>query len=217
MAKKKLNHGIIMRILDWAYAKSLSGMGGIDSAIELGESYLKEKGTLSQQVDSLVKWQTTKAGVSGFVTGFGGMAALPITLPANIASVIYIQIRMISAIAYMGGHDLKEDKIKTFVYLCMVGNGAKEMLKNLGIKTGEKLVTHLFADLSAKAVVHVNQNVGYKLLAKFSEKSIANMGKIVPVVGGLIGGGLDVVSTRAIGAIAKKMFIDIDEHPISES
>lgn len=202
-----------MKILDWAYAKSLSGMGGIDSAIELAESYLKEKGTLEQQVNSLIKWQTSKAGVSGFVTGFGGMVALPITLPTNIASVIYIQIRMISAIAYMAGHDLKDDKIKTFVYLCMIGNGAKEMLKNAGIKAGEKFVTHLFADLSAKAIVHVNQNVGYKVLAKFSEKSIANMTKIVPVVGGLIGGSLDIISTRAIGEIAKRMFIDNDKHP----
>lgn len=216
MTKKKLNHGIIMKMLDWAYSKSLSGMGGIDSAIELGENYLKEKGTLEQQVDSLIKWQTTKAGFSGFVTGFGGMAALPITLPANIASVIYIQIRMISAIAYMGGHNLSEEKIKTFVYLCMVGNGAKEMLKNIGIKAGEKLMTHLIADLSAKTMTHMNQKVGYKLLSKFSEKSIANMGKIVPVVGGLIGGGLDIISTKAIGAIAKKMFINNNEHFILE-
>jgi len=207
MAKQKLNQGLIAKILDWAYEKSLSGMGGVDSAIELGDNYLKQKGTLDHQINSLIKWQVAKAGTSGFITGVGGLATMPFTLPANIASVIYLQIRMIAAIAYMGGHDIRDDKVKTLIYICMVGNGAKELLKNMGIKAGEKLITHLITDVSAKTILYVNQKVGYKLLTKFSEKGVSNLGKIVPVAGGLIGAGIDAASTRIVGKVAKKVFI----------
>ena len=59
-----------------------------------------------------------------------------VTLPANIASVLFVQIRMIVAIAYLAGHDLKDDRVKTMVYVCLVGNGVAELLKNLGIEVG---------------------------------------------------------------------------------
>ncbi len=211
MTKKILNHGMIMKLLDWAYARSLSGMGGVDSAIELAETYLKKEGTLDHKINSLINWQTSKAGTSGFITGVGGLATMPFTLPANIASVIYLQIRMISAIAYMGGYDLKDDRVKTAVYICMVGNGAKELLKNISIKAGEKLITHLLTDISAKTILYVNQKVGYKLLVKLSEKGLSNLGKIVPVAGGIIGGSIDAVTTKVVGKMAKKIFITQDK------
>lgn len=206
MSKQKLNEGLIVKALNWAYEKSLSGVGGVDSAIELGDYYLKGKGSLDDKIDSLIKWQITKAGTSGFITGVGGLATMPFILPANIVSVIYIQVRMIMAIAYMRGYNLKDDKVRTLVFICMVGNSAKELLKSAGIKAGEKLLTHLFTDISAKTILYVNQKVGYKLLVKFSEKGLSNLGKIVPVVGGLIGAGIDATSTKIVGKVAKKVF-----------
>jgi len=202
-----LDHPLVMKLLDWAYNKALSGMGGVDSAIELGDSYLKQKGSLTKQVDSLIKWQVAKAGTSGFITGFGGLATMPFTLPANIVSVIYLQIRMIAAIAYMGGYDLKSDRVKSFIYICMVGNGAKELLKDIGIKAGEKIVTNIIKDISAKTIIYVNQKVGYKVLSKLGGKGLSNFGKAVPVAGGLIGAGFDAVSTKLVGNVAKRMFI----------
>lgn len=38
---------------------------------------------------------------------------LPVAIPANISSVLYIQLRMIAAIAIMSGHDVKDDKVRT--------------------------------------------------------------------------------------------------------
>lgn len=88
------NKGLIAKTLDWAYSKAIVGFTGVDSAYDLGNSYLEQNGTLPKKVDSLIKWQVAKAGTSGFITGLGGAMTLPIALPANIASVIYVQIRM---------------------------------------------------------------------------------------------------------------------------
>ena len=196
----KINKGLIAKTLDWAYARALSGFGGVDSAYELANNYTQQEGSIEDQVDSLIKWQVAKAGASGFLTGLGGIMTLPITIPANVASVIYIQIRMITAIAHMGGYDVNSDKVKSLVYISMVGNGAKELLKDLGVKVGEKL--------AVKALSSINEKVSVKIAGKIGEKSASSLGKFVPVVGGVIGGSFDAVSTRIVGKAAKRIFIE---------
>ncbi|MDU1892315.1 MAG: EcsC family protein [Dysgonomonas sp.] len=188
--------GIIAKTLDWAYSKAVTGFTGVDSAYDLGNSYLNQKGTLEQQVDSLIKWQVTKAATSGFVTGLGGIMVMPLTVPANIASVIYVQIRMIAAIAYMGGHDIRDDRVKSLVYISMVGNGAKELLKDMSIKSGEKLLTKVI------------ENVATKLATNAGQKSVTSLAKAMPLLGGAVGGAYDGVSTRVVGKVAKKIFIE---------
>lgn len=194
---------IVGKVLDWSYTKAVTGFSGVDSAYELANEYLSQGESLNDQVDSLIKWQVAKSAASGFVTGIGGLITLPIAVPANIASVMYVQIRMICAIAHMGGHDIKSDKVKTFIYLCMVGNGAKELLKNVSVRVSEKVLIRTVNSL-------VNQ-LSTKLAAKVGEKGATSLGKAVPVLGGVVGGSLDAVSTRIIGKVAKKIFIDEKE------
>jgi hypothetical protein len=38
---------------------------------------------------------------------------LPVANPANLTSVLYIQLRMIAAIAHMGDHDISDDQVKS--------------------------------------------------------------------------------------------------------
>lgn len=199
MAKRQntqVNKGIIAKTLDWAYSKAVSGFTGVDSAYDLGNSYLAQQGSLEAQVDSLIKWQVAKAATSGFVTGLGGVMIMPLTVPANIASVIYVQIRMIAAIAYMGGHDIREDRVKSLIYICMVGNGAKELLKDVSVKAGERI--------AAK----IAEKVSTSIASKTGEKSVTSLGKAVPVLGGVVGGSYDAITTRVVGKVAKKIFID---------
>jgi len=208
---KKLNEDAIMKALDWGYDKAVNGMPGLESAIELAEDYKKRGGVPESQAKSMIRWQISKAGTSGFLTGLGGLITMPVMIPANLASVMFIQIRMIAAIAYLGGHDLKDDRVKSLVYACMAGNSAKEILKDIGIVIGTKLTTQAIKSVSGKTVVAINQKVGFRLLTKFGQKGAINLGKAVPLVGGIIGGAFDTVTTDIIGKIAKKTFINDDD------
>jgi hypothetical protein len=53
----------------------------------------------------------------------------------------------------------------------------------------------------------INQTVGFRLVTKFGEKGLLNLGKMIPFVGGIVGGGLDASSTLVIGTVARRMFI----------
>lgn len=159
-----------MKTVDWAYDKAVNGLPGMDTAQELAESYINKSNTIDEAVSSLINWQISKSATSGFITGLGGVILLPVAIPANIASVLFVQIRMIAAIAYMGGYDLRDDKVKTFVYMCLCGNGVKEILKDFGIILGNKLTKAMIEKISGKLIVKINQKVGFRLLTKFGSK-----------------------------------------------
>ena len=50
----------------------------------------------------------------------------------------YVQIRMIAAIEHMRGYDLKDDQVKTFVFICLTSKSASYILKKAGIKAGAR-------------------------------------------------------------------------------
>ncbi|WP_022955956.1 EcsC family protein [Perlucidibaca piscinae] len=204
---KGLTEGAIMRALDFAYDKAVNGVAGMDSASEIAESYMKVEGSKIDQANSLIRWQNTKAGTSGFLTGLGGIIVMPVTIPANIASVMYVQIRMIAAIAHLGGHDLKDDRVKALVYTCLTGNAAKDIMKDIGIVVGRKLTENAIKNVSGKTITAINQKVGFRLLTKFGEKGAVNLGKAIPLVGGIVGATFDSVTTNIIGNIARDTFI----------
>jgi len=207
----ELTEGSIMRALDFAYDKAVNGVVGMDSASDIAETYAKGEGSKVDQANSLIRWQIAKAGTSGFLTGLGGVLVMPVTIPANLASVLYVQVRMIAAIAYLGGHDLKDDRVKTLVYVCMTGNAAKDILKDIGIVVGKKITQSAIKSISGKTVTAINQRVGFRLLTKFGEKGAVNLGKAVPLAGGIVGATFDSVATRVIGKIARDTFITVDE------
>ena len=91
----ELTQNVMLRILDWAYEQALEGPAGLDSARDLARDYQKQDGSPLEEVNSLIRWQNTKAATSGFVTGLGGLITLPVAVPANVSSVLFVQVRMI--------------------------------------------------------------------------------------------------------------------------
>ena len=202
-----LSQEVILNALDWAYDKAVNGVRGLDSAQDMADDYLKGEGALIDKVNSLIRWQNTKAGTSGFITGLGGLLTLPLTLPANITSVLYVQIRMVAAIAIMGGYDVKDDRVRSIVFSCIAASSAAEVAKNFGIKLGNKLAMQGIKKISGETLKKINQAVGFRLLTKFGQKGFVNLGKTIPFIGGIVGATFDVVATNTVGNVARNTFI----------
>ncbi|THF82104.1 EcsC family protein [Cohnella fermenti] len=199
----------ITKALDWAYEKVVvGGVPGTQDAYELAAEFSKGKGELRDQINSIIRWQNTKSATSGFLTGLGGIVTLPVAIPANLASVLYIQLRMIAAIAIMGGHDVKDDKVRTMAYASLCGNAAKDILKDVGIVIGKKMAEQGLKKLSGEVIKKINQKVGFRLLTKFGSKGVVNLSKAIPLVGGVTGAVMDGVSTNIIGNTARNLFIE---------
>lgn len=197
---------ITTNFLDWIYNKTLTGFGGAESAYSLADNYMKGSGNLEQKVNRLIKWQVTKCATSGFVTGFGGFTMMSFSVPANIASVMYLQLRMIAAIAHMGGHNLENDQVRSMIYICIAGNGAKELLKESSIKAGEKALHNV----AQKATTQLIEKAGTGISSKIGTKGLSNITKAIPLMGGIIGASFDGITTKLVGNIAKKIFLNTD-------
>src|SRR5439155_5149659 len=89
---------MVLAMLEWAYGRAIAGVPGLDGAEELAKSYAGRCATTDEAIATLIAWQSGKAGIAGFVTGCGGAIALPIAMPANLLSTLYIQLRLVAAI-----------------------------------------------------------------------------------------------------------------------
>ena len=194
--------------LDKLYSSALNGIPMVSGSVDdLVEDYLSKYETVGEAAAALVRAQVVKCGTSGFITGFGGLITLPVTIPANLSSVFYVQMRMIAAIAAMGGYDVRSDQVKTQIYVCLTGISVADLLKDAGIKAGEQAARSAIKKIPGAVLTKINQRIGFRFITKFGEKGVVNLGKCVPLVGAVVGGGMDVASTRVIGKRAIAEFI----------
>lgn len=206
--KTNITEEQMAEILNTLYIKSVNGIPKVSLPVDdLVADYIKKNPSVEEAAKSLINNSTVKCGTSGFITGFGGFATMIATLPANITSVMYVQLRMCCAIAKMAGYDIHSDQVQTLIYACLTGSAMSDILKQAGIKFGQKFGTAMVKKIPGKTITAINQKVGFRFVTKFGETGIVNLGKVVPVLGAFIGGGVDVASTRIIGYNAYKVFM----------
>lgn len=201
----------IMKMLDSCYLKAIDGIPLVSQSVEdLANEYIEKYPTKEKAIKAMLKNQILKCTTSGFITGFGGFITMPVTIPANLSSVIYVQMRMIACCAYISGHELHSDQTQTFVYACLAGVSVNAILKQGGIKFGMKFAQGLVNKIPGKVLTKINQKVGFRFITKAGSKGIINLGKAIPAVGSVVGGTLDLAETKIIADRAYKWFIEGD-------
>jgi hypothetical protein len=204
--------GVVVSMLrqgfDWAYGKAVDGMPGLEGAEELAARYRDRHATADDAVAALIAWQTGVAGAAGFVTGCGGFVALPVAMPANLASALYIQARLIAAIAHLRGHDLKSPDVRTLALACMTGSKAADTLKDAGVRFGTRMTRDVIGWASPALAKKIERVAGVSLSGAAAAGNMASFGKLVPVAGGLVAAGFDAAMTQLIGRTADRVFRD---------
>lgn len=208
-AKLPMGH-LLLQGFEWVYERALAGAPGLNGATELATSYRTRHGSEEAAIDALILYQSGAASVAGFVTGLGGAITLPIALPAHFASALYIQVRLIAAIAHLRGHDIESEEVKALVFACVAGSAAANKLKDAGVNVIGPLARQAIQRLPAEAVKNAGGAVGSQLAKRVAG---AHFAKYLPVLGGVISGGFDAAATRLIGHAAKKAFVPREAAP----
>lgn len=171
----------------------------------LYEEYRVSGNTVEACVENLIQWQMAKTAATGFVLSLPGAVALPITIPADLASTLYVQLRMVVVIGMLHGWDPKSDRLRILAYLSLLGSTAGESLREAGVKVGTKVSADLIKKIPGEVIKKINQFVGFRLVTKAGEKGVINLMKLVPIFGGIAGGGLNAFTTRQIGNAAAQL------------
>jgi uncharacterized protein (DUF697 family) len=192
---------------DWAYDRAIGGLPGLDGAEQLAVRYARRHTDADAAVNALINRQSGVASAAGFATGIGGFVALPVAMPANIASALYIQARLIAAIAHLRGHDIASDEVRALALACLTGSKAADTLKDAGVRLGTRLARDGAGWLSPvlfKKAAHA-AGAGAPVVCA-AGNGAAKLGRFVPVVGGVVAAGFDAAMTQMIGRTADRVF-----------
>ena len=195
---------LVERLLD----VGIDGKGPFDSAEKVAADALSQAGGKVEQAIKIVQRDHRQlAGVGGFVTGLGGFFTMPVSLPANLLSFFILGTRMTAATAKLRGYDIDQPEIRSALLLTLVGADSDDILKKAGLQlSGGKIVSLATDRLPAPALMVLNKAIGFRLLGRVGQGTFAKLGRGVPVVGGLIGGGVDVYMLGKIAQHAVKEF-----------
>lgn len=209
--KKSVSQEDIMNLLDTCYGYCLNGIPMVSPSVEkMAEDYLQKTSSKEEACKAMLRNQVLKCTTSGFITGFGGVITMPVTIPANVGSVMYVQMRMIACAAYMAGYELNSDQTQTFVYACLAGVAITDIVKQAGIKFGMQFAKGMVKKIPGKTLTKINQKVGFRFVTKFGTKGIVNLGKMIPGVGAVVGGGIDYTETKIIAKRSYRWFFQGD-------
>ena len=115
---------------------------------------------------------------------------------------------MIATIAIIGGYNPSDDEVQSLAFLCLTGASMSKVCREAGIKFSKKLTTSMIKKIPGEALKKINQKVAQRFITKFGTTGIINLGKMVPVVGGVVGAGFDFVGTNVIAKKSRQVFLD---------
>lgn len=185
------------------------GAPGVKSSIELAQDYLNDSNYESDEhrIASLVRWQVARTATTGFATGLGGLITLPVTLPVGMGAAWIVQSRMVGSIAHIRGYDLEDERVRTLALASLVGDATvNEVAKKVGIDLSTRVAKNAIGKIPGQLVLELNKKVGFRLLTKGGSTGVVNLGKAVPMLGGVVGGAFDGTSTRVTAGVARRAF-----------
>jgi uncharacterized protein (DUF697 family) len=198
--------GMFLQGFDWAYGKAVDGLPGFDAAEELAAKYAARHPDPDAAVRALIASQTGMAGTAGFLTGIGGFVSLPAAIPANLASALYLQVRLIAAIAHLRGHDIRSPEVRGLVLACLSGSKAADTLKDAGVRFGARMTRDVLGWASPAVLKKIERAAGVSVTAAAGAGSLVKFGKFMPIVGGIVAAGFDAAMTQLIGRTADRVF-----------
>ena len=195
---------VIENLLD----AGIDGRGPFDSADKVVATALrKNHDDPEAAINAVVNTHLKLGAAQGFVTSVGGFVTLPVALPANVVGFYLLATRMTAVVAKLRGHDIDNPQIRSAVLLTLVGADADDLLAKAGVVAPVGRLSNLAAQrLPGPALMVVNKAVGFRILSTAGKKSFSRFGRKVPIVGGLVGAGLDGWLLHRIADNARQEF-----------
>jgi EcsC family protein len=189
-----------------AFERAVDGFGPLKGAAASADAKLeKHHGDRARAIGDVVDSHVSLAGMQGFLTNIGGLVTMTVTIPANVSGLALLQAHMVGGIAHLRGYDLTDPRVRNAVLACMLGQDSVTTL----IK-GRKLPSSPMAIATAPAYdpvldQRIASHVAADLLERVAGKrTLATLGRKVPVFGGGIGLVSDGLATFQVGRYAAK-------------
>ncbi|MGL5295413.1 MAG: hypothetical protein ACRDAO_00490 [Culicoidibacterales bacterium] len=203
----------MQQLLNWAYDCACKGIGTFQSATQLANKYRATETQLDQiiAIEQLFANQLKEATTIGFVSGVGGIVTAPITLPANIFVITFLQVRLSATVAVLKGYDLTNESTKILVLLALAGNNVEAVAHDTGVKIGVKLGEQVVEVASEEVVAKIVEKIGVRFAAFLGEVGLMSIETLLPLAGGVIDATIDRVIFKETQCAVWQLFLKEDE------
>ncbi len=200
-----LTHAFVREALH----RAIVGIGPLPGAAVAARAQLDEqKGHHGRAVGQLIELHVRYAGAQGFATNLGGLVTAPLAIPANVTGLALVQCRMIAGILHLRGYDLDDPRVRNAIQVTLLGEDAVAELVRarklpappMAIATAPVHDPVLDPIISAEAAAGIVSRIAGRRLATV-------VGRRVPLVGGLVGAGVDGFGTWQVGRYADREFL----------
>lgn len=195
----------------------------VNIAIKKNPAYAGiEKERINEISKQVINYETNKVSAISFVAGMPGGFAMMATVPTDIAQYFAYMIRVMQKLAYLYGFEdfeLNEESIsddtmnQIMVFLgVMFGvQGANAGVKKIAEAAAKKVSKSLAQKALTKGTVYpivkkIAQSVGIKITKQIFAESVS---KVVPVIGGVVTGGLSYATFKPCAKKLKNSFKDL--------
>jgi hypothetical protein len=201
--------GAATRLIERLMDVGIDGKGPFDSAQKVADVAIAGHPGPERAIDAIVRSHLRLAAAGGFATSLGGFVTMPIALPANVIGFYVVATRMVAGIASIRGYDIRKPEVRSAVLLALVGADADDLLNKFsplpGVSTG-RVANLAVQRLPGPALMAVNKGIGFRLLNQVGKKSLTRFGKAVPLVGGVVGAGVDCFLLNRLADHARQEF-----------
>ncbi|WP_138732006.1 EcsC family protein [Modestobacter excelsi] len=200
------NDTAVTKLVDKVLAAGVDGIGPLQGAREVAEQHRTQHVDVEVAIQRLISTHTRLVAASGFATGLGGVFALPVSIPADIAVLYSLSARCVAGVAHLRGYDVDSHEVRSVVLLTLLGAGGASIAAEVGAQLGTKAAMAALKQLPGKVLIEINKKVGFRLFTKFGTKGVINLGRAVPLAGGGVGAAVNVAAMRSAGKYAKRNF-----------
>lgn len=180
----------------------------IELAIEKNPAYAKvSTETINKIAKDCIKYETLKVSSISFATGLPGGVAMAATIPADIAQYYAHILRVIQKLAYLyGWQNLIDDSgnmddgtshlLTLFTGVMFGVQGANTIVRKLSESMSQHVGKTLMNKALTKGMIYpivkkISTILGVKMTKEIFAKGVS---KVIPVVGGVVSGGITLVT-----------------------
>lgn len=131
---------------------------------------------------------------TGIVTGFTGIFGIP----ADVVDAVYSQVKLSSALLTINGFDTADESKWVLIISAASGISVRKLSKYLGFYSVKALQKALLPK-SFRLIMKMNERFALKIASKLFSKNVVKTAKIIPAVGGIVGGTVNGVTMFLLG------------------
>ncbi|OMD89326.1 bacteriochlorophyll 4-vinyl reductase [Paenibacillus odorifer] len=176
---------------------------------------------LDKVAKSHIEKRTLQSTGASFAAGLPGGLAMAATIPADTLQFFGVALRMAQELAYIFGHkdmwdnqkiDTERVKGELTIFLgVMFGiGGSASALKIVSAKLSQQMLKKLPQQALTKTIYYpIIKKVGASIGMKITKKTFAQgLSKAIPILGGVISGGLTYASMKPMGNRLRQALLD---------